>query len=233
MATLQAVHNPSGRIDTGNLVLSAATSVASAPIAKPLKAFTSAHKAFASADARVVKADENVRKQQEVVGMRDAMQDLAIDALARQLIASGAPKANPFKPLGFAAPSTLQNMGYGAEAKEAQRLASAVKRAKGMSKGALLAASLLDKTAKEVESGLKELPRLLDARKAAIAARDGAAQAWETTFAALKLGAAFADSQGAKGLHEALFVKTAKAKPNRPRRSIVPPPIAISTVSPQ
>lgn len=232
MTTLQAVHNPSGRIETGNIVLNAAKSVASAPIAKPLKAFTSAHNAFAAADARVVRADESVRKQQEVVGMRDATQDLAVDALARQLIASGSPKANPFKPLGFAAPSTIQTMGYGAEAKEARRLASAVKRGKGMSKGALAAAALLDKTAKEVEAGIKELPRLLDARKAAIAVRDGAAQAWETTFAALKLGAAFADSQGAKGLHDALFVKTAKAKP-RPRRSIAPPPIVIAAVGTQ
>jgi hypothetical protein len=230
MATLQSVHNPSGRIETGNLVLSAATSVARAPIAKPLKAFTSAHKAFSAADARVVKADEDVRKQQEVVGMRDAMQDLAVDTLARQLIAAGSPKANPFKPHGFEAPSTIQTMGYGAEAKVALRLAVVIKRAKGMSKGALAAAGLLEKTAKEVEVSLKELPKLLAARTAAIAARDGAGQAWETTFAALKLGAAYADSQGAKGLHDALFVKT--AKPSKPRRSIAPPPRVIATATP-
>lgn len=223
MTTLQAVHNPSGRIETGNLVLSAAKSVASAPIAKPLKAFTSAQKAFAAADARVVKADENVRKQQEVVGMRDAMQDQAVDALARQLIASGSPKANPFKPLGFAAPSTLQTMGYGAEAKEARKLASMILKGKKMAKGALEAAALLERTAKEVEVSLKELPALLGARKAAIAARDGAGQAWETTFAALKLGAAFADTQGAKGLHDALFVKTApKAKPKKVKAVAAP-----------
>ncbi|MEO6419658.1 MAG: hypothetical protein ABIP39_09645, partial [Polyangiaceae bacterium] len=182
------------------------------PIAKPLKAFASAHKAFAAADARVLKADENVRKQQEVVGMRDAMQDQAVDALARQLIVAGSPKANPFKPLGFAAPSTIQAMGYGAEAKEARRLASIIRKKKGMAKGALEAAALLERTAKEVEVSLKELPPLLDARKAAIAARDGAGQAWETTFAALKLGAAFADTQGAKGLHHALFVGSVSAR---------------------
>jgi hypothetical protein len=84
-----------------------------------------------------------------------------VEALAKALVANGLPRGNPFKPLVFAAPSTLSRMGYAAEAREAQRLVKAVQAHKESSAQTLAAAKALLAAAQAVEKALQPMERPL------------------------------------------------------------------------
>jgi hypothetical protein len=223
MGTIQSRGAPGPRVEIGNAVLEAARGLDTQVIKARLAAFEKAHKAYAAAHAQGERAQEALRARQSEVGERDVDQDEAVMNLANALVGEGLPRKNPFKPLGFVAPSRLVDLGYAEEAKKVRRLVAAVLKRKGLSKAGAQAARAAEKAALAVDKALAALGPFEQAHKAALARRDGLAQGWETKFAALKRGARWAADEGAPDLFAALFER----EESRPRRNQAAPPASL------
>lgn len=102
-------------------------------------------------------------------------------------------------------------------------LEKAVLKHKNLSKGSAAAAKAAGKAALTVQAELEAIPKLEQARTAAITRRDALAQPWETAFAGLKRAARAAEDDGAKGLYGVLFER-AKAAPKRKKAPKEPTP---------
>jgi hypothetical protein len=215
--------NPGARTEVGNAVLASARSLKAAALAPRVTAFKKAHAAFLAADAKVSKAEEALRQQSRRVGEADAAQDAALMRLANALVADGLPRQNPFKPLGFDAPSTIAHLGYEREADVARRLSQAVLSRQGVGKAAADAARALDAAALSVQEALEPVEKLTEARASAVRQRDTLGIDWEARLAGLKLAARTAEVDGARGAYAALFGdsrrSTTQRKPSRPAAS--------------
>ena len=132
--TIKINSNPGSRIDGGNTILDAASTADVKPIKARVEAFRRAHVAFVAAHGKVETAEAALRAQQEKVGDADIIQDAAVQTLASCLVGDGLPRQNPFKPLGFAAPSVIVDTGYADEAKIVARLAAKAAAHKSASK---------------------------------------------------------------------------------------------------
>lgn len=125
--------------------------------------------------------------------------------MATALSGDGFARANPFKALGFEAPSSMKVRPVEDEAGAARKLAAAAAKAKGASAATKSAAKALALAAGEVEKALAPLAKLKAARAAAIAERDALGLRWEKALATLRRFAQ-ADEGDAYGL---LFRATA------------------------
>jgi hypothetical protein len=226
MATLQSGTSVGTRLAAGDSVMAAAKSVSVKAIAKRFDAFKKIHAAYGAADARVKKASEALAKQQALVGEADVEQDAAVLELAQKLSGDGMPRLNPFKPFGAPSPAALCVLGYGDEATEVLALEKAVLKKKGLSHPSIAAAKKMGLTAKKVQKELASIPKLQQARAAAMSGREALEQAWETAFAGLKRAARAAEDDGARGLYAALFERAPKAKATAPKAKPVAAPAA-------
>jgi hypothetical protein len=193
-------------------VLAAAKTISTGAIAKRLAAFSSAHRAYVAAQAKVDAADRKLRAAQAVVGERDVEQDEAVLALASTLAGLGMSRTNPFRPLGFEAPSRLVKLGYGVEAKRVLALVKAIGKHEDVAKGASAACRRAAAGARSVQAALARIPAVQRAYAEALTARDALAQPWETSFSALKRAARYADDDGGSALFATLFERTAPPK---------------------
>lgn len=219
MATLKSGTTPGSRIDTGDHLLEVVSSLGAKrtkPVAERIAAFKAAHEAYKKADDVVGACDAKLRAAQAIVGERDVTQDAAVDELASSLAGDGFPRVNPFKPFHVGAPTAVKKMGYEAEAKVVLDLAAKVKKHKNAGPKSKAAAAECEKAAKAVLAALSPIPKLTQARTAAISRRDALEQPLETAFAALKRGARSAEDDGATGLFDALF---GVAKPGSGKRA--------------
>ncbi len=223
METLQSGNSPGTRIAAGDSVLEAGKSTDTRPVAGRLAGFTKIQASYSAAAAVVKKASEALQKQQARVAEADLTQDTAVAGLADALPLDGLPRLNPFKPFGALAPTKLQGLGYAEEAKAVLLLEKAVLKHKNLSKGSAAAAKAAGKAALTVQAELEAIPKLEQARTAAITRRDALAQPWETAFAGLKRAARAAEDDGAKGLYGVLFER-AKAAPKRKKAPKEPTP---------
>ena len=210
------------RIDTGTQVLARAKRQDTSTGADRLAAFAAVHAKYAAAEAKVTAAEDALAAAQQKVADADVTQDEAVEALAKALVGDGYKRDNPFKQLGFPAPSVVAKQGYAAEAKTVTALAAKVAKAKGLSKKSLAAADAAKKAANAVTKLIVPRGAAEAAHKQALAARDAFAQPWETAFAALKRGAKAAADEGAPGLFQALFASSAPAR-KRPAAKKSPP----------
>jgi hypothetical protein len=222
MATIQANKTPGSRTEVGDSILQAAKKTNTKIIAPRLTAFAKIHAAYLNADAEVKDASAALRAQQEKVADADVEQDAAIQGLAAALAGEGLPRANPFKPLGFPAPSAICVLGYAKQATEVQKLAAAVSKRQGAGKASRAAAKSANAAAKRVLAAIKPIARLEKARTDAMTRRDTLEQPWETALAALKRGARAAEDDGAKGLFHALFDRGSAKKTTKPRSKSAP-----------
>ena len=222
METLQSGSSPGTRIAAGDSVFDAAESVDTKPVAGRLAGFKKVHAAYCAADAGVKKAGEALQKQQAKAAEADVIQDEALDDLAVALPADGLPRVNPFKPFGAPSLTALQGLGYAEEAKKVLALETAVLKRKGLSKVSIAAAKAAGKAALRVQAELNAIPKLEQARTAAMNRRDALAQAWETAFAGLKRAARAAEDDGAKGLFGALFEREKSAPKKKAKKSAEP-----------
>ena len=208
MPTFPLPTSPGARVDAGDDVLAAAAALPTKPIAARLARFKAAHAAYSAAEGAATRAEAALGAQQEKVGDADVVQDEAVLALASALAGAGLARTNPFKPLGFAAPSTITVLGYAKEAKEVLRLAKVVRGKKALATAHGKAAAAA-KAATKVQRTLAPIKKLEKKAGTARARRDALAQPWATAFAALKRGARAAEDDGAVGLYAALFVRPA------------------------
>ncbi|MBI4512056.1 MAG: hypothetical protein HY698_20660 [Deltaproteobacteria bacterium] len=224
MPTIQANRNPASRIQVGNDILESAKTVDTKPIKERLLLFEKAHRALAAAQAGVDKAEGTLRAAQEKVAEADVVQDEALMALAAALVGEGLPRMNPFKPLGFDAPSTIAKLGTAREAKVVKTLVAKVQKRKGTQAPSLRAARAAEKAALAVERASTPLDRLAEAYRAALSRRTAQELPWEARLAALKRGARAAADDGAPGLFAALFERD-PSPPRKARRAPVEVPV--------
>jgi hypothetical protein len=223
MATIQANSNPASRLQAGERVLEAAKTTDTSKVKAKLAAFAKAHAAFAGAERAARAAEAKRNAAEDAVGEADAAQDAAALALAAKMIGDGAPKGNPFKPLGLPAPSVLVKLAVREEAKLAARLARQAGAWKGASAQTKSAATSLGKAVAKVEAALSRLPALARAQAAALSQRAALGLPWARAFAHLKNAARAAEDDGQAGLFAALF--QIEAKPARKPPPPVPPPL--------
>lgn len=216
MRTLTIGHNPASRITAGDAVLAASKTIGIQAIAKRFGLFAKTHRSYLAAQKKVDAAEEKLRAAQARVGECDAEQDDAVYALATVLAGLGLPRTNPFRPLGFEAPSVIAKMGYGVEAKRVIELVAAIGKRKDLAK-AVAASKRAKAGALSVQGALKKVPPLKKACDEARTAREALAQPWETAFGALKRAARAADDDGGTELFATLFERTAAPKGKRKR----------------
>ncbi|MCC7540915.1 MAG: hypothetical protein IT379_32150 [Deltaproteobacteria bacterium] len=212
-----------GRLEEGRRLLAAAALVDTRSVAARLAKFKRAHQQYESLTGKVDKAERPYATQIAAIGEADAAQDVAVEALARALVGDGGARTNPFKAFGAPSPSELAAKGYAAEAKDALKLVKAVRGKKDASKATTAAAGALEKAAKSVQSAMVGVDKHKKPLAAARAARDAAALAWETTYAALRRGAKAAEDDGAKGLATRLFGGAAKPAKRATKRGAAAP----------
>ena len=203
--------NGSGtRLQIGAGVLSAARAIDTRLVKGRLGRFERAHRAYVAAQ-RKVDAAESRRTAQARLAECDAVQDEAVETLARALVADGQPRGNPFEAFGAPAPGTLTRLVFAEEAEAVHALVAAAQRSKGVSKATLQAAQTADKAARVVVQALAPVAKLQDTVRDARRTRDAVAQGWESTLAALKRGARAAADEGAPYLYPTLFPPVIRA----------------------
>ena len=89
--------NGSGtRLQIGAGVLSAARAIDTRLVKGRLGRFERAHRAYVAAQRKVDAAESQLRSAQARLAECDAVQDEAVETLARALVADGQPRGNPF-----------------------------------------------------------------------------------------------------------------------------------------
>jgi len=134
--------------------------------------FERVHRTFVNAQKKVERRRVQLNAAQARLAECDAVQDEAVDTLARALIADGEPRGNPFDPFGRPAPGTLMRLPFAEEAAAVHKLVAAVQRSKDVSKATIQAAQAADKTAGVVEEALGRSAKLQDTVRDARRTRD-------------------------------------------------------------
>jgi hypothetical protein len=211
--------SPGARLQLGAAVLASARDVDTTPVKGRLADFGRVHRKYVAAQRKVDAAEAALRTAQARLAKRDALQDAAVDALARTLIADGHPQRNPFEAFGAPPLGALIRLPFGDEARAIHALVAAVQACKGASKAALDAAKAADKAARAVEVALTPLAKLQLQVRDTRRARDAIGPTWELAFAGLKYACRAAVSDGASHLLATLFppvVKGAARKEEEP-----------------
>ncbi len=193
------------RLQLGLSILAAARTVDTRLVKDRLRKFEQAHRNYVSAQKKVDAAESQLTAVQARLAELDAVQDDAVDALARVLIHDGQPIGNAFSAFGAPGPGTLKRLPFGEEVAAIHELVAAVLRSKGVSEAATKAAQAADKAASVVEEALVPIDTLQDGVREARRMRDAVGQAWESALAALRRGTRAAADEGAPELHATLF----------------------------
>jgi hypothetical protein len=215
--------SPAALAETGDAVLAAAKTQDTKPIKAKLAAFAKLHGAFLAAEKKVGRAEALLRAQQAKVAEADSEQDALIEQLARERVTDGAARAQPFKALGFDAPSAIRGMAVKKEAALVRKLAKKAASAAGASKGTLATAKALDKAGAAVLAHIDPIRALEKAYADALSARNALGQPWATALAMLKRAARVAEDDGVRGLHAALFASSAPVRRARAAKPAPPP----------
>jgi hypothetical protein len=229
MATLQPRLSPGSRLEAGRHVIERASGVSTKPIKTRFDAFKKSFTQFEAAETNVGKAAQALQAADSHVAELDAIQDEAVIALAAAMAGDGAPRVNPFKPLGFPAPTNIVDLAYEKEVELVTRLAKAAARGKSAGKGTKAAAAKLEKAAAAVKSALAPAAKARVAYTATIAKREAIGIDLDRAFAKLKRAARVAEDDGAEGLFDALFKVEARTPKKKKTAS---KPAAAATTAP-
>src|SRR5207244_1463599 len=203
--------NGSGtRLQIGAGVLSAARAIDTRLVKGRLGRFERAHRAYVAAQRKVDAAESQLRGAQARLAECDAIQDDAVETLARALVADGQARGNPFDTFRAPAPGTLMRLPFAEEAEAVRELVAAVQRSKSVSKATIQAAQAAEKAARVVEQALAPVAKLQDSVRDARRMRDAVGQGWESALAALRRGTRAAADEGAPELDATLFLPVAR-----------------------
>ncbi len=211
MATRSRVTSPGLRLQIGASVLSAARAVDTHLVKDRLDRFARVHRTYVNAQRKVDTNESQLRAAQAHLAECDAVQDEAVEALARALVADGQPRGNPFDTFGAPAPGTLTRLPFAEEATAVHQLVAAVQRGKAASKATIQAAQAAEKAAQVVEENLGPVATLQETVRDARRTRDAVGQGWESALAALRRGARAAADEGAPDLYPTIFPPVARA----------------------
>src|SRR2546427_960894 len=143
--------SPGMRLELGASVLSAARAVDTRLVKDRLDRFAGVHRTYVNAQRKVDAAEAQLRAAQAHLAECDAIQDEAVETLAKALVADGQPRGNPFDAFGAPAPGTLMRLPFPEEAAAVHQLVMAVQRNKTVGKATIQAAQAADKAARAVE----------------------------------------------------------------------------------
>lgn len=223
MATMKVGNGPGTRLQAGAAILAAARAVDTRLVKERLAAFEHAHRAYAEAQRKVDGAEGQLSAAQSRVGERDAVQDEAIETLARALVTDGQPRLNPFGAFGAPSPAALRRLPIAEETKAIHVLVAAVQRQKQVTKATLQAAQDLEKAVRATEQALAPLDKLEAAVRDLRQTRDAIGQTWENALAVLKRGARAASDDGAPQLYTTLFDRRSRPAAKNGKPAPVPP----------
>jgi hypothetical protein len=193
------------RLRIGASILSAARAVDTRFVKERLARFEREHQRYAGAQRNVAAIERQLRAARFRLSGCDAVQDDAVEALARALVADGQRRRNPFAAFGALSPSKLSRLPFADEAKAVHRLVTAIRCSKPISKETSKAAQRADKAARAVERAMIPVQNLQASIRDARRMRDAIARGWESAFAGLRRGARAAADDGAPQLHAKLF----------------------------
>ena len=208
-------------------MLAAARAIDTSPVKARLDDFERAQHAYAEAHRSIRAAEAQVRAAQMRLAGADALQDKAITALGRTLIAGGQPLDHPFAAFGAPPVKALTRLPSAEKAVAVHQLVAALQRDDHLKDPARKAAQAADRAARGVEQALVPVEQvwqgLLDARRQ----RDVKAQAWDKAIDTLKSDARTVAKAGAAALYTALFpgrpsTKSRKAAANSPPATETP-----------
>lgn len=200
------------RIQFGASVLAAARSIDTQPVKERLQRFAQAQRNYVNVQKKVDTAEAQLTAAQVRIAELDAVQDDAVDTLARTLIHDGQPiGANAFAAFGAPTLGALKRLPFDEEAAAIHQLVAAVLRGKGVSEASTKAAQAADKAASAVEEALGPIGKLEDTVREARRTRDGVGQAWESALAALRRMAQAVAAEGAPDLYARLFPSVVRA----------------------
>jgi hypothetical protein len=211
MAVRMKRTSPGTRLQVGASVLSAARAVDTRLVKARLGRFERVHQQYVNAQRKVDVAESQLRTVQARLAECDAVQDEAVETLARALVADGQPRGNPFDVFGAPAPGTLTRLPFAEEAQAVHQLVAVVQRSKTVSKATIQAAQAADKAARVVEQALAPVAKLQESVRDARRMRDAVGQGWESALAALRRGTRAAADEGAPELDATLFPPVVRA----------------------
>ena len=236
MAARMKKTSPGTRLQVGAAVLSAARAVDTRLVKARLGRFERVHQQYVNAQRKVDAAESQLRGAQARLAECDAIQDDAVETLARALVADGQARGNPFDTFKAPAPGTLTRLPFAEEAEAVRELVAAIQRSKGASKATIQAAQAAEKAARVVEQALAPVAKLQDSVRDARRTRDAVGQGWESALAALRRGARAAADEGAPDLYATLFPPVARAAtkskaPEEQVPAVSPTPAAAATAA--
>ena len=221
------------RLQIGASVLAAARAVDTSAVKARLRRFEQTHRSYVNAQKKVDAAESQLQALQVRLAELDAVQDEAVETLARALVTDGQPRGNPFDAFGAPAPSTLKRMPFPEAAVAVHQLVATVLRAKGGSEATTQAAQAAEKAAQTLEGALAPVAKLEDSVRDARRMRDAVGQTWESALAALRRGARAAADDGAPDLYPTLFPPVARvaSKVKAPEEAVPAEPPATTATS--
>ncbi len=222
-------NSPGQRLQLGTAVLSAAREIDTRFVKDRLQRFTEAHRSYVAAHRRLDGAETALASAKARLEKLDAVQDHALEVLAKAVANDGQPRKNPFTAFGAESPGVIARLQPGEEADAIRRLVATVLRQNGVRKATTTAAERADKAARAVEQVVALVATLeheiVDTRQK----RDAVGKVWDAAFAALRRGARVAADDGAPDLYPTLFPRVTRAaiKTKAP-----PPPMPSVTTEP-
>jgi len=135
-------------------VLAAARAIDTSPVKARLDDFERAQHAYAEAHRSIRAAEAQVRAAQMRLAGADALQDKAITALGRTLIAGGQPLDHPFAAFGAPPVKALTRLPSAEKAVAVHQLVAALQRDDNLKDPARKAAQAADRAARGVEQAL-------------------------------------------------------------------------------
>lgn len=211
MAARVRTTSPGTRLQLGASVLSAARAIDTRLVRTRLGRFERVHRNYVNAQRKFESAESQFRAAQTQLVDCDAIQDEAVENLARALVGDGQPRGNPFEAFGAPAPGTLTRLPFAEAPQSVHQLVATVQRSKGASKGTIEAAEAADKAATVVEEAVATAAKLQDAVRHARRMRDALNQGWDSALGALRRGAQAAADEGAPDLYATLFPPMTRA----------------------
>ncbi len=212
MAVRLRKSGPGSRLQLGSSLLSAAREVDTRLVKDRLQRFAEVHKSYASAERKVDAAESELAAAQARVEKLDAVQDHALEQLAKAVAIDGQPRKNPFAAFGAESPSVIARAAFGEEAEQIQRLVATVVRSKGVSAATIQVAQAADKAARAVEQTCVAIVKIEQTVLEARRKRDAIAKVWQSALAALRRGARAAADDGAPDLYATLFKRPTRGK---------------------
>jgi hypothetical protein len=215
------------KLKLGASVLAAARALDTHLVKDGLARFQQAHRDYVDAQRKVDAAQSALDAARAQVLKLHAVQDHAVETLARSLSADGYPRKNPFTGFAAPSPSTIARMAVADGVEAIGRLVAAVLRRERLGEDTLQAAQSALAAARAVEEAVAAVAKREDRERDVRTTRDAIGRRWDLALRAFRSRARAAADDGAPHLYPTLFPpvrraarKMVDAEPAASRRTV-------------